>query len=83
MRTTLDFNDALMKKAKAEALKRGITLTRLVETALDRELHDPPKRKEPFTWTVVHGETMELPFDLNDRNSMEDWFDAHPNEDDE
>jgi hypothetical protein len=48
MRTTLDLPDALLKRAKIEAVERGISLKELVGTALARELAEPaaqPARK--------------------------------------
>lgn len=41
MRTTLDLPESLLKRAKIEAVQRGITLRELVGTALERELAAP------------------------------------------
>lgn len=41
MRTTLDLPDPLLKRAKIEAVERGVSLKELVGTALERELRDP------------------------------------------
>lgn len=41
MRTTLDLPDALVKRAKIEAVERGMTLRELVSVALARELTAP------------------------------------------
>ena len=38
MRTTLDFSDHLLKRAKFAAFKRGVTLRELVSNALKHEL---------------------------------------------
>ncbi|GAA5533481.1 hypothetical protein [Deinococcus aluminii] len=38
MQTTLRLNDELYRRAKAEAARQGITLTRLIERALQAEL---------------------------------------------
>ena len=38
MRTTLDLPDDLLKRAKIEAVERGVSLRELVGTALAREL---------------------------------------------
>ncbi len=38
MRTTLNIEDELMKAAKIEAVRRGVTLTALVEEGLRRAL---------------------------------------------
>ena len=49
MRTTLDLPDALLKRAKIEAVQRGTSLRELVGAALERELKQPtgpkPARK--------------------------------------
>lgn len=55
MRTTLDLNDALLIRAKAEAARRRTTLTRLIECGLARELDGSPELEEPqtpFAWRV-------------------------------
>lgn len=41
MRTTLDLPDTLLKRAKIEAVERGISLKELVGVALARELSEP------------------------------------------
>lgn len=38
MRTTLRFNDNLYREAKAEAARRGLTVTRFIEDALRAQL---------------------------------------------
>lgn len=45
MRTTLDFPDDLLKRAKIEALERGTSLRDLVRAALERELNRPSEPK--------------------------------------
>lgn len=42
MRTTLDLDDALMRRAKAAAAERGITLTALMDRALRDALDATP-----------------------------------------
>lgn len=42
MRTTLDLPDRLLKRAKIEAIERGISLKDLVGTALAKELGTEP-----------------------------------------
>jgi hypothetical protein len=47
MRTTISIHDELLKTAKAVARERGLTLGRLVEDGLRRELavdNEPPQR---------------------------------------
>jgi hypothetical protein len=41
MRTTLEIQDALFRKAKMKAVEQGVTLKALVERALERELGVP------------------------------------------
>lgn len=41
MRTTFDLPDALLKRAKTEAVERGISLSELVGAALEREFREP------------------------------------------
>lgn len=41
MRTTLDLPDSLLKRAKIEAVERGISLKELVGVAVERELREP------------------------------------------
>lgn len=55
MRTTLDLDDALIARAKAEAARRRTTLTRLIERGLARELDaasEGEAPQEPFRWRV-------------------------------
>ena len=46
MTTTLRVNDELYRKAKAEAAKEGITLTRFIEEALELRLQHGPKAQQ-------------------------------------
>ncbi len=46
MRTTVRLDDALMKRAREEAARRGITLTALIEQGLRHALRRPPKRRQ-------------------------------------
>jgi hypothetical protein len=38
--TSININEELWKKAKIEAIKRGITVTELFEKALEKEIED-------------------------------------------
>lgn len=44
MRTTVRLDDALMRKAKREAARRGVTFTSLIERGLRLVLAQPVKR---------------------------------------
>ncbi len=45
MRTTLDLNEALVRKAKKAAVERGTTLTAIIEDALREKLTRPAKAR--------------------------------------
>lgn len=48
MQTTLRFDEALMRRIKAEAAHKGMTLTRYIEDALRERLrHGGPAKREP------------------------------------
>ena len=54
MRTTVDLPDDLYRRAKAEAVMRGLKLKNLIEEGLRRVLETPPdesipKQKKPIT----------------------------------
>jgi hypothetical protein len=42
MKTTLDIEDNLFRRAKSEAVRRGVTLRALVEEGLGMALNAPP-----------------------------------------
>lgn len=44
MQTTLRINDELYRRAKIEAAKEGVTLTRFIEQALQLRLQQKPAR---------------------------------------
>jgi hypothetical protein len=54
MRTTLELPDELLKRAKIEAVERGITLKELVGIALARELvaEPAPRRRSQLTFPL-------------------------------
>lgn len=58
MKTTLDIEDSLLRRAKAHALERGTTLRAVVEEALQRSLGMSPKREHPLrilSWPQAPG----------------------------
>ncbi|HEY0776670.1 MAG TPA: hypothetical protein VGD56_01770, partial [Gemmatirosa sp.] len=81
VRTTLDLNDALLIRAKAEAARRRTTLTRLIERGLGLVLEAPPEAeppREPFVWRVTSGGTLQPGIDPSSNASLyaaadEDW----------
>jgi len=46
MRTTVRLDEALLKRARQEASRRGVTVTSLIEQALELALRHPHKRVE-------------------------------------
>ncbi len=77
MKTTLNFDDALIKAAKVRAAKDGKTLTRLIEEALHGYLEPAPepKPKKPFKLKLLTKKGGLLPgVDLDSRNSWYDLF---------
>ena len=71
MRTTLDFEDDLIRRAKARAANEGVSLTRLVEDALRRYLAPAPKTGKPFELKLVISRGGFLPgVDINDRDAL-------------
>lgn len=73
MRTTLDFEDGLIRAAKARAAREGKSLTRLVEEALRRYLAPEPRSRQPFKLKLVKKKGRLLPgVDVNDRDSLYD-----------
>lgn len=55
MRTTIAVGDQLLRSAKQEARRRGLTLGRLVEEALRRELSRPAGAGKPPPVPIFHG----------------------------
>ena len=54
MRTSLDIPDQLLKKAKLEAIERGVSFKDLVIQALERELTTEPTSGTSF-WKSLRG----------------------------
>lgn len=48
MRTTIDLPDALYRRAKLEAIHRGLPLRALIEVAVARELSEPTRDAPRF-----------------------------------
>ena len=71
MRTTLNLEDEIMRRAKKRAIETGTTLTEVVEEALRAAVSGQAPRAGRFTlrWKPVTGRT--LPgVDLADRDSL-------------
>jgi hypothetical protein len=70
MRTTLDLDDRVLKRAKREALERGETLTRFIEEALRSRLAEPAQLP-PFRLTLLTKKGDARPgIDWDDRDSL-------------
>jgi hypothetical protein len=71
MRTTLDFDDRLLREAKARAAERGETLTRFIEGALRERLRPAaaPVRRFRFQPLVKRG-TLVHGVDVDDRDAL-------------
>lgn len=77
MRTTLDLNDALVRKAKKTAAERGTTLTALIEDAL-REKLTRPSRAPGTKRRVLHtfkGDGLRPGVELSSTSALLDLLD--------
>jgi Arc/MetJ family transcription regulator len=77
MRTTIDVNDALLRRAKQRAAKDGTTLRELVEAALRRYLAGggAPRREYELRWRAESGQL--LPgVRIEDRDALLDILDG-------
>lgn len=76
MRTTLAIADELLTAAKRRAHERGMTLGRLVEAALRRELAAPPQAGERPEIPVFRGGTGPRPgLDLTSNRALHEALD--------
>lgn len=73
MKTTLNIDEQVMRAVKAEAARRGTTMSELVEAALRRMLEPEPYVAElpPLPTFNSGGELV----DVSDRNALYDVFD--------
>ena len=77
MKTTLNFDDRLLRAAKARAAQDGDTLTRLIERALRNYLQPPRARPTGFRADLLTKQG--APFtgvDLDDRNVLYERMDG-------
>lgn len=77
MKTTLNFDDGLLRSAKRRALEEGKTLTGLLEDALRRYLQPAPTRRKPFKLrlkTIRGG--LQPGVDLANRDALHDLMDG-------
>lgn len=77
MRTTLDLNDQLVRRAKKVAAERGTTLTAVIEDALREKLSRPapaPGRKRR-TLHTFKGDGLRPGIELNSTAALLDLLD--------
>ena len=78
MRTTLNVDDQLLRRAKKLALERGVTLTAIFEEAL-RAAVTAPKQPTTFRlrWEPVEGGRVP-DVDISDRSALYDLMEPRP-----
>lgn len=71
MKTTLDFDDRLIRAAKARAAEDGESLTKLIERALRDYLETPCAPAQPYRagLLIKHGRPLDG-VDLDDRDKL-------------
>jgi len=76
MKTTLNLDDALLRQAKRVALERGVTLTQVVQEALEVAVL-PKAQARPFQldWRPVRGHRPPA-VDLADREALYDLMEG-------
>ena len=75
MKTTLNLNDHILRRAKSRARRDGMTLTRFVEDALRASLIDPePDHAFKLELKVVRGHAPPN-VDISDRDALYDVLD--------
>jgi hypothetical protein len=78
MRTSIDINDELLRKAKTRAVEEGTTLRALVERALRTLLEGEPhgrRRAYRLTWRTEKGR-VQPGVRLDDRDALFDLMDG-------
>ena len=77
MKTTLNFDDRLIRAAKARAARDGETLTRLIERALRDYLQDSPTLARPFRANLLTKRGRPVAgVNLDDRDILYERMDA-------
>ncbi len=75
MKTTLNLNDAVLRRSKDRAARNGITLTRFVEEALAAKLA-ASEQKTPFRLILKTVRGSRPPnVDISDRNALYEVID--------
>lgn len=77
MRTTLDIEDSLVRRAKRRALEEGRSLTALLEDALQRYLSPRQRPARRFRLKLLTRKGRLLPgVDLSDRDALYERMDG-------
>lgn len=76
MRTTLDLNAALLRKAKEQALKERQPLRAVVEDALRRHLSPGPAARFRLKWQPPVKGKIQTGINLSDRSHLLDLMDG-------
>ena len=77
VRTTLDLDDSILKKANQRAVEEGKTLTRVLEDALRRYLEPAPDRATTFKLRLLTKKGRLLPgANISDRDSLYEQMDG-------
>jgi hypothetical protein len=78
MRTTVDLNDELFRKAKQQAAKEGLTLREVIERALRAHLKRRPgsRKRHQFRLKPFRGQGPQPGGDLGDWNPLRDRMDG-------
>jgi plasmid stability protein len=74
-RTTVAFDDDLLRRLKQEAAERGVTLQALVNDLLRASLLKQPSPAFKLKWTPVKG-TLQPGVRLEDRDALFDLMDG-------
>ncbi len=71
MRTTLDIDDHVLRRAKQLAAQEGKTLTRIVEEALRERVGRPRRTEPPFRLRLLTKKGRRIPgVNLADRDAL-------------
>ena len=72
MKTTVEIEDRLLRRAKKIAIERGTTLRKLIEAGLQLELEKMPAPRS-IQWVTGSGHFPEG-LDLSSRDAMYEWL---------
>ncbi len=75
MRTTVSIDDALLARAKQRAARRGVTLGRVVDDALQEHLASPERPRTRVVLPVAHGGAVRAGIDPTSNRDLYDALD--------